>query len=63
MFNNFLHCLQTERSPLRFINLRDDRIIYAVRGQKLVLSVEVEGEPKPNVFWLVIHLIFYIFLI
>ncbi|KAK4474841.1 hypothetical protein MN116_000743 [Schistosoma mekongi] len=47
---------QTKRSPLRFINLRDDRIIYAVHGQKLVLSVEVEGDPKPNVFWYLNHI-------
>ncbi|CAH8611721.1 unnamed protein product [Heterobilharzia americana] len=46
----------TKRSSLRFLNLKDDRIIYAVHGKKLVLSVEIEGEPKPEVTWYLNHI-------
>ncbi|CAH8490520.1 unnamed protein product [Dicrocoelium dendriticum] len=39
------------RKPLRFLNLKDDRIIYSVLGQRLTVTVEVEGEPAPYLTW------------
>ncbi|KAF8564968.1 hypothetical protein P879_07292, partial [Paragonimus westermani] len=46
----------TKRMPIRFLNVKDDRIIYSILGQQLIITVEIEGEPAPSVTWYLNHI-------
>ncbi|KAL3321175.1 hypothetical protein Ciccas_000132 [Cichlidogyrus casuarinus] len=50
-FISGIRFLPTERRPIQFMRLDESRVIQCALGQTLIVTVDLEGLPPPNVTW------------